>query len=327
MFYYQREPRSPRVREPDAVNQKQMMVAFRTDPSGPVEWVPAWNGGLDSRRRTQLEEYTRRVQHSLCVRLQEHPRWERLWSDGVDLRNALIAQDPWFLGCLRGEVASAPGLREVAGRTYRGLMMALVGIATPALHQGLPVGAAPQGTVTDRVRLFRPRAEDLADRALAMVGEPNDRWRRILVLGLLVKGELADWWRPLPFGLDAETGREEPWRRQIYLPPAVPNHVVEAAGRSRQAVERVYGVSDRTARPHPPRHRQGEPRRAFVDYVCQLHERGYSTQIIADDAEARRLYRQCRDIHAELTVAAVRYAIASRSRRPEGAGEKSVPKI
>lgn len=272
-----------------------------------VHWAEPWTGALSQAQRHHLDGYARRVQGSLATRLYGHEQWPHLWEEGLRLRDAIVAQDVWSLRILYEDYDARVERRRQAGATYRSVLLALFGISIPAVVGGRVMGAAPVGAAPARIRQFLPRAEALADRALTLLDEPIDHWRRMLVVGLMVHRELVDWCCLLPFGLVPDPmAQAEPWRKQIELPVAVPQRVAEAAARSRQALEQMHGVVDSTPRSHPPTHRRSEARQEWVEYALKLRRAGYTYQIIAADAEACRLYRVARnDVLAELTVDAV----------------------
>lgn len=289
-----------------------------------VQWVEPWAGGLSDAQRNHLDGYARRVQESFGKRLYAHTEWPYLWEEGLRLRDAIVAQDVWFLRVLYEDYDRSVERRQQAGATYRSVVLALFGIAIPTSVEGTVMGASPAGEASARIRQFLPRAEALADRALTLLGERIDRWRRMLVVGLIVERELADWCCPLPFGLVPDPLGQEPWQKQIELPVAVPHRVAEAAARSRQALELMHGVRDSTPRPHPRTHRRSDARQEWVAYALKLRRRGYTLEAIAADGEACRLYRNARnDRLAELTVAAVRRAVGDEPRGSKYAQENA----
>ncbi|MCK9495479.1 MAG: hypothetical protein M0R75_08285 [Dehalococcoidia bacterium] len=242
---------------------------------------------------------------SYFVLCRAHPDWGLWRVEGLFVRDALVAQAPAF-GRVLLEYEEQPHLWWQAGRTYRGMLCAVLDLSEPVIADGELVGA-PSG-MRDSVDFLRPRVEDLVRTALAAVGQLDDEWHRALAAGLLIEPGLAEWMRPFaPSLVPPRDPSASPWRMDLAMPGGVPLRVARASAGLALAVQRRHGVDVQAPRQQGTR-APTTTRRDFVSYVAARRSAGVSIEFITEDAEAARLYRRWKP-DGVLTAKVVRTAL------------------
>lgn len=263
-----------------------------------------WDGDLTPAQIKRQLAYAERVQAVIGSAIATHPEREAWFSEGEALRDVLLGLEPGFAQLWHA------GLVEDMGPTYRGMLSALLGINIPVVQDGKVVGTVISPVTLKRLGPEPPaRARDLADRVLAAIDQPNDKWRRYLVLGLLIEPTLSDWTRPFAPSLEPGDPDDPEWRRKLGLPDGTPQSIGRGGVQALSALQRRYGVTDRTPRRQPSQREPTRVRKDFIDYVSDRRAKGVSVQVIAEDAEAARLYRAWKPSAELLTEKIVRRAL------------------
>jgi hypothetical protein len=157
-----------------------------------------------------------------------------------------------------------------------------------------------------------PRIRRLIRAYLEHLGFQVSKWMEAAVFGLLLHPQGIAWIR-IPFNLGPR-GEGTEVERGMEFAVGIPSETYRVGGKYHAGFLRAHGVvfqgATRGAKPGKPRIRN-KSRQRFVDYILERVARGLSPQVIANDAEAQRLYRASRrdTATASLDEAKVRYVI------------------
>lgn len=141
-------------------------------------------------------------------------------------------------------------------------------VSVPAVNEDRITPTAVRPETLEYVLPLRPQARELAERALQAIGEPDDKSRRYLVLGLLVEPRLADRVLPLAIAMDAPEPGDPEWRRRLRAADGAPQSIIRGGAQAVSALHRNHGVRDTTLPARPTTHRPSAAHGAFIDHVA-----------------------------------------------------------